>query len=239
MTRLQLASSALLAGTILLSACGEKAQAPAPVTEAPAAAEAPVEEAVAQVETSAIVIEDGAMKAAIVVETSTPESEAAFVASTEVQTMTAKVVSINLETRDVVLVGEDGVEFELVASEDTLNLEQVSPGDTVNAKFMERVTMVLVKGGDLEALDVSVDRQVQAEEGEMPARAEVQKTVNVYTVQAIDLEANTFKLQNVEGDVAQFTARDPANLVKADIGDAVVITTTEAMAVEVLKASAE
>lgn len=238
MTRLTTVSLALFSAAFFLTACGEKMDAPA--VEAPVVAEeAVVVEEDSGVETTAALLEDGAMKAAVVVEKSTPESDLAFLATTEVQTLTAKVVSVDLETRDVVLVGEDGVELELVASEKTMNLDQVSPGDTVNAKFMERVTMELVKGGNLEALDVSVDRQVQAEEGQMPARAEVQKTVNVYTVEAIDLEANTFKLKNVEGEVAQFTARDPANLQKADIGDAVVVTTTEAMAVEVLKANAE
>ena len=153
--------------------------------------------------------------------------------------MTAKVVSIDAETREVVLMGEDGVEIELVASEETRNLDQVSPGDTVNAKVVERVSIELIKGGNLRAIDLKIDENAQAEEGEMPARAEIETTVNVYTVEAIDLEANTFKLRDAEGEVGEFTARDPANLAKAAIGDAVVVTTIEAMAVEVIKATVD
>ena len=73
----------------------------------------------------------------------------------------------------------------------------------------------------------------------MPARAAIETTVDVFTVEAIDLEANTFKLKNVDGAVNEFTARNPANLAKAAVGDAVVVTTTEAMAVEVIKAIAD
>jgi PBP1b-binding outer membrane lipoprotein LpoB len=238
MTRLTTASLALFSAAFLLTGCGEKMDAPA--VEAPAVAEetAVVEEST-DVETSAVMLENGAVKAAVVVEKSTPESDQAFIASTQVQTLTAKVVSIDLETLDVVLVGDDGVEIELVASEKTMNLDKVSPGDTVNAQFIEQVTIQLVKGDALQPQDISAQREVQAAEGEMPARAEIQKTVNVYTVVGINIEANTFVLQNAADEVEEFTARDPANLVKASVGDSVVVTTTEAMAVEVVKATAE
>ncbi|MCK5887416.1 MAG: hypothetical protein KAG70_13090, partial [Alcanivorax sp.] len=214
MKRLIITSSALLLVTSLLSGCGDTAEAPV--------ADVSVTETVPQVEAKALMVEAGPVTAAVVIEESTPESSTVFYASTEVQALTAKVVSVDLETRDVVLLGEDGVELSLVASDKTHNLEQVSPGDTVNAKFMERVTIELVKGDDMQAYEVSSDREVQADEGEMPARAEVMQTVNVYTVEAIDTEANTFKLKNVEGQVKEFTARDPANLAKATVGDAVV-----------------
>jgi hypothetical protein len=104
---------------------------------------------------------------------------------------------------------------------------------------LEQVTVQLVKGDALRAQDLSAERQVQAAEGEMPARAEVQKMVNVYTVVGINLEANTFVLQNAAEEVEEFTAQDPANLAKAAVGDSVVVTTTVAMAVEVVKATAE
>jgi hypothetical protein len=223
MTRLYTRSAILLFAAVLASGCGDKAETPA----------AP------EVETNAVVVETGAISTAVVVEKSAPESEFAFIAATELQTLEAKVVSIDPESREVVLVGEDGIEIELTASKMTRNLDQVSPGDTVNAKFMERVTIELVKGGDLKAMNVNVDESAQAEEGEMPARAAIETSVSVFTVEAIDLVANTFKLKNADGGVNQFTAQDPANLAKAAVGDAVVVTVTEALAVEVTKTIAD
>ncbi len=233
MIRLSTISVALVLGAVLFSGCSDPAETPA--TDSPAT-EVVVDP---DVETSSAVVDMGAVKAAVVVEKSTADSASAFIAFTAVHTLTAKVVSIDAETREVVLMGEDGVELELVASEKTRNLDQVNPGDTVNAKVVERVSIELVKGDKLQAMDLNIDSNAQAEEGEMPARAAIETTVNVYTVEAIDLEANTFKLRNVEGEVDEFTARDPANLAKAAIGDAVVVTTTEAMAVEVVKATVD
>ena len=233
MIRLSTISVALVLGAVLSCGCSDPAETPA--TDSPAT-EVVVDP---DVETSSAVVDMGAIKAAVVVEKSTADSASAFIASTAVHTLTAKVVSIDAETREVVLMGEDGVELELVASEKTRNLDQVNPGDTVNAKVVERVSIELVKGDKLQAMELNIDSNAQAEEGEMPARAAIETTVNVYTVEAIDLEANTFKLRNVEGEVDEFTARDPANLAKAAIGDAVVVTTIEAMAVEVVKATVD
>jgi hypothetical protein len=229
MVRSRTSSISFILGAVLLFGCGDAADTPAP--------DSPAVEVDPDVESSAVVVDMGTVKAAVVVEKSTADSESAFSATTAVRTLTATVVSIDAETREVVLVGEDGVEIELVANEATRNLDQVSPGDTVNAKVVESVSIELVKGGDLQAMDLKIDKSAQAEEGEMPARAEIETTVNVYTVEAIDLEANTFKLRDGDGEVGEFTARDPANLAKAAIGDAVVVTTTEAVAVEVIKAT--
>ena len=227
MVRSRISNVPFILGAVFLFGCSNAVDTPA--TDSPSAEAAP------DIESSAVAVDMGAVKAAVVVEKSTPDSESAFAATTAVRTLTASVVSIDAETREVVLMGEDGVEIELVANEATRNLDQVSPGDIVNAKVVESVSIELVKGGDLQAMDLEIDESAQAEEGEMPARAAIATTVNVYTVEAIDLEANTFKLRNVDGDVGEFTARDPANLAKAAIGDAVVVTTTEAMAVEVIK----
>jgi hypothetical protein len=231
MIRLSTVSVALFLGAVLFCGCTDAAETPA--TDSPSVEGDP------DVETSAAVVDMGDIKAGVIVEKSTADSESAFVASTTVQALTATVVSIDLETRKVVLMGESGVELEVIANNMTNNLDQVSPGDTVNAKVVERVSIELVKGDDLQAMDLNIDGSTQAEDGEMPARAEIETTVNVYTVEAIDFGANTFKLRNAEGEVDEFTAQDPANLAKAAIGDAVVVTTTEAIAVEVIKATVD
>ena len=222
MTRLCALSISLLLGTILSSGCGSETEAPAPETE-----------------TSEVVVDTGSVTSSITIEKSTDESEDAFIATTEVQTLTAEVLSIDLETRDVVLMGKTGTEIEFVVSDATRNLDQVSPGDTVTVKFIQRMRMELVKGEGIEPMNLVADGKARAEDGEMPARAEMEVTVDAFTVEAIDLEANTFKLKNVDGVVNEFTARNPANLAKASVGDAVLVTTIEAMAVEVTKTIAD
>jgi hypothetical protein len=49
----------------------------------------------------------------------------------------------------------------------------------------------------------------------------------------INLETNTFKLEGPDGTVEEFAARDPENLRRAEVGDLVVTTVTEAVAISV------
>ena len=58
-------------------------------------------------------------------------------------------------------------------------------------------------------------------------------------VAEIIIEANTFKLKGPDGNVEQYTARNPENLKKTLEGDLVAITLTEAMAIAVEKDTAE
>ena len=59
------------------------------------------------------------------------------------------------------------------------------------------------------------------------------------TVEEINIEANTFKLKGPAGEIREYEARDPENLKKADVGDLVVITYSEAIAISVEKTTAE
>jgi hypothetical protein len=47
------------------------------------------------------------------------------------------------------------------------------------------------------------------------------------------LDNNTFKLKDVEGTVTEFTARDPDNLRRSEVGDMVVIKIVQAIGIAV------
>ena len=64
-------------------------------------------------------------------------------------------------------------------------------------------------------------------------------TVIIATVEEINLEANTFKLKGPDGEVNEYTARNPENLKRSAVGDLVVITVTEAIAITVEEQMAE
>jgi hypothetical protein len=69
--------------------------------------------------------------------------------------------------------------------------------------------------------------------------AAIDALVVTATVEEINLEANTFKLKGPSGEIKEYTARNPENLKKAEVGDIVVITYTEAIALSVEKTTAE
>jgi len=79
----------------------------------------------------------------------------------------------------------------------------------------------------------------RTEKGEMPGVAAMDSTVVISTVEDINIEANTFKLKGPDGEVTEYTARNPDNLKRSKVGDIVVITDTVAVAIMVEKAPAE
>ncbi len=200
-----------------LSGCDKKDESGATTTEA---------EAPKTVETVETHVSKGGVSAAMVVEKSTEASDTVFEATTQIQKLTAKVAAFNLETRDFTLVTENGVEFELTAQEDAQNLDQIAVGDTVHAEHMQQVTIELVQDTTLIPSETNIEIDKQAGEGEMPARASAEKNISIYTVEEINLEDNTFVLKNVTGDIQRMTAKNPQNLERASVGDAVVVTFT-------------
>ena len=75
----------------------------------------------------------------------------------------------------------------------------------------------------------------RSEEGEMPALAAIDAIVVTATLEEINFETNTFKLKGPSGEIKEYEAMNPENLKKVVIGDIVVITFTEAIALSVEK----
>lgn len=147
--------------------------------------------------------------------------------------LTATIEAINHETRAVSLRGEGGKLIEIVAGADVRNLDQVSVGDTLEVEYIQNMTIEVVAATNAEAGAAEVVAAARSEAGEMPGVAAVDTLVIHTVVEEINLEANTFKLKGPDGEVTEFTARDPENLKKAAVGDLVIITLTEAMAITV------
>ena len=79
----------------------------------------------------------------------------------------------------------------------------------------------------------------RAKEGEMPGMAAMEQAVITAVVEEINLENNTFKLREPDGSVNEYVARVPENLKRAKVGDLVVITVTNAVAIVVEEQPAE
>ena len=64
----------------------------------------------------------------------------------------------------------------------------------------------------------------------MPGMVAVDTQMIVATVEAIDLEQNTYKLKFPDGSINEYVAMNPENLKMAEVGDVVVIEITETIA---------
>ena len=159
--------------------------------------------------------------------------------SSQTVIVTAAVEAINHETREVTLRGPEGETSSFVASEDARNLDQVSVGDIVMAEYEQSLSIeVFANDGSVPGAG-GLAVAGRSEKGEMPAMGAIDSQVITATVEEINIEANTFKLKGPSGEVNEYVARNPENLKKATVGDLVVITYTQAIAISVEKTTAE
>ena len=172
-------------------------------------------------------------------EEAAPATDKPSLSTSQTVVVTAQVEAINHETREVTLRGPEGNNVSFVASEEARNLDQVQVGDTVIAEYKQDLSIQVIAGDGTAPGAGELSAMTRTAEGEMPGLAAVNTTVVSATVEEINLEANTFKLKGPNGVVNEYVARDPENLKKAAVGDLVVITYTEAIAIAVQKTEAE
>lgn len=148
-------------------------------------------------------------------------------------TISAVVEAIDHETRVVTVRKPDGEAITFTASDEARNLGQVEVGDVLIAEYIESVSIDVMANEGMEADAAEVSAMARTKEGEMPGFAAMDATVVTATVEEINLEMNTFKLKGPDGTVNEYVARNPDNLKRAAVGDLVVVTVTEALAITV------
>ena len=155
--------------------------------------------------------------------------------ASQVTTITATVTAIDHETRVVSLLRSDGETVTLTVSDDARNLDQVGVGDSVYAEYAETLSIQVVADDTIAPGTETQSSTVRTPEGAMPGVAKVDSTVITATVEAINLDNNTFRLREGDGEIREYAARTPQNLRLAEVGDKVVITVTESLVVTVSK----
>ena len=160
------------------------------------------------------------------------DEKPSFSASQSVK-VTARVEAIDHETRVVTLRRAQGDTVTFTASDEARNLDQVAVGDIVNAEYEEVLTIEVVANDGTEPEKLELGGMARTAEGEMPGVAAFEAQQIIATVEEINLEANTFKLKGPDGTVNEYVARNPDNLRRSEVGDLVIITISEAVAISV------
>ena len=159
--------------------------------------------------------------------------------ATQTVKLTTVVDAIDREARTVTLKGPQGNTRTIQAREDSDNIDRIEVGDNVDVEFVQHMSIEVFANDGMEPGSGVMTATGINKEGETPAGMEMITTVTTATVEDINIEANTFKLKGPNGEINEYTARDPENLKKADVGDLVVITMTEAVALSVEKTTVE
>jgi hypothetical protein len=147
--------------------------------------------------------------------------------------MTATVSAIDIETRLLTLTDPEGKSVELIVSEEAYNLDQVSVGDQVTAEYVQHIDIRVVPSGNIETEAGKVSALARTEKGEMPGGVILESETQILSIEDINIEANTFKLKNADGVVTEYIAKNRDNLKKVAVGDTVIVTVTDVMAISV------
>ena len=148
--------------------------------------------------------------------------------ATQTVQLTASVVAVDREARTITLTGPEGNSHTLETDEDSNNIDKIE--DTVNVEYVQNMTIEVFANDGMEPGAGVMGVSGENVEGETPAAMEIVTAVATATVEEINIEANTFKLKWPGGEIKEYEAQNPENLKKADVGDLVVTTFTEAIA---------
>ena len=149
---------------------------------------------------------------------------------------TATVEAVDQSTRMVTLKGPKGDSVTFRAGDEVRNLAQVKVGDEVIFAYYESLAVRVLKEGEAFPAAGESAAMSRAKPGEKPAGVVGTKTSVNATITAIDKKAKTATLKGEDGKSVTVTPRDPKNLEKVKVGDRLVITYTDAVAVKVEKA---
>ncbi len=161
------------------------------------------------------------------------EMERPSMSSSRTMTVSAVVTAIDHETRVVTVRKGDGEEITFTASEEARNLDQVAVGDVLRAEYVETLSIEVMANEGFEPEAAGAAAMARTKEGQMPGVAAMEQAVITAVVEEINLENNTFKLREPDGSVNEYVARVPENLKRAKVGDLVVITVTNTVAIVV------
>ena len=152
---------------------------------------------------------------------------------------TATVQAVDQSTRMVTLKGPEGNSVTFKASAEVRNLPQVKVGDTVTFAYYESLAVRVLKKGEAFPAAGESAAMARAKPGEKPAGVVGAETTVNATITAIDKKAKTATLKGEDGKSVTVTPLRPEKLNEVKVGDRLVITYTEAVAVKVEKAEAK
>ncbi len=163
---------------------------------------------------------------------STSAAQKEFSASRS-ETLTAKVKKIDLKTREVTLVGEDGVQTTFKAGDDVKNLDKVKVGDVVSTTLDQTLTLWILQP-DQPAPELSVGTDVyRAAPGQKPGGMMTTDLAGVATVESIAADRKSVTVKGPRGNLVKLAVRHPENLDGVVVGTRIGFAYSETLAIGV------
>lgn len=158
-------------------------------------------------------------------------------AETVLVSVTASVEAIDAAKREVTLKGPLGNTVTFTVDQRVKRLNEVQVGDLVSADYYVSVAAELRKPTAEEKKNplVLLDAADKAPPGTAPAAGGLRRFKVVTTIEGLDRPTRTITVKGPLGNYLTARVEDPANLTKMRIGETIVVTYTEALAIALEK----
>ena len=151
--------------------------------------------------------------------------------------ITARVEAIDQTTREVTLKGPLGNVVTFTVDKRVARLNEIKVGDEVTADYYVSLAAELRPPTDQEKTQpITVLKETAtAPAGTEPAAGALKVTKAVVTVEGLDRPTKSLTVAGPSGKLYTVVVKDVANLSKLRLGDTLVVTFTEALAVSLQK----
>ncbi len=168
-----------------------------------------------------------------------PESAPlAGIAEGETVRVRGTIVKIDKENQAVTFKGPSGNTLTLQVK-NPANLDAVKVGDNVIANYTQAIAVRLLKPGEAVPSESVVEERVTAKPGELPHGGIAREVTLTARIEKIDKAAQTVSLVGPDGRSEVVKVRDPKNLDRIQVGDEIVITFVQALAIALEKPTGE
>jgi hypothetical protein len=152
-------------------------------------------------------------------------------------TMTAKVQAVDLEKRELTLKGPLGDVADVTVDKAVERLDEIKPGDEVTAKYYLSMAAELREptAQEKEKPITIVEAETRAPKTDAPAAKSLRLIKVVATVEGLQRPTRLVTLKGPRGKFLTVKAKDVDRMEKLHLGDTIVVTFTEALAVSVQK----
>lgn len=152
-------------------------------------------------------------------------------------TKTAIVDSVDLDKRELTLKGGSGPPETVTVDQRVKRLGEIKPGDTVTAKYYASAASEFRPPREDERAEpiVLLEETVKVVKGAGPTGGVLRMYRIVATVEGVDASSSTLTLKGPLGKYHTVQVKDAKNLRELRLGDSIVVTYTEAVAIEVTK----
>jgi hypothetical protein len=147
--------------------------------------------------------------------------------------ISALVVSVDKKTRTLGLKGPKGAVAEVVAGDEVKNFDQIKVGDMVVVRVMQSLMLELQKVKTGTTGITASEGAVKAQPGQRPAVAAAREISAIAVVTRVDAKAKTMDLKGPRGNTVTLDVQNPEQFKVVKVGDEILVTYTEAVAVSV------